>query len=285
MRNFSRRAWLALTVFSPAACRRRELSSGAQRVISLAPASSEAVYALGATLVGRSRYCDYPPEVRSVPSVGGFADPSFEAILGLVPDLVVGVQAPGLGPDLEQRLRAHSIDTFFPPTDRMTEIDAMILGIGARLRRETTARALVSRISSHRERVARALGDRKRPRALLVFGLRPIVAAGVGGFAHEMLTLAGANNVVTTAGARYPTLGIERVLALDPDVVVDATGVEGHDSESVTSDLPGWRELRAVRERRVVKIRDARVLRPGPRIAEGLETLARALHPGLQVPA
>lgn len=220
-----------------------------------------------------------------MPSVGGFADPSFEAILGLVPKLVIGVRGPGLGPDLEERLRRRDIATFFPPTDRIAEIETMLRGLGGRLDRAAKADELCAKITTHRERVARALAGRRRPKALLVFGLRPIVAAGVGGFPHEMLTLAGASNVVTTPGARYPTLGIERVLALDPDVVVDATGVEGHDTEAVHAELPGWRELRAVRDGRLITIRDARVLRPGPRIAEGLEVLARALHPGLEVPA
>jgi iron complex transport system substrate-binding protein len=165
----------------------------------------------------------------------------------------------------------------------MTEIDAMIRGVGERLGRVDEATKLVTAIAAHRERIARSLRGRARPRALLVFGLRPIVVAGVGGFAHEMLSLAGADNAVTQPGARYPTLGLERVLALDPDVVVDATGVEGHDSETVHASMPGWSELRAIRHGRLLKIRDARVLRPGPRIAEGLEVLARALHRDLVI--
>jgi iron complex transport system substrate-binding protein len=252
--------------------------------VSLSPASTEAVYALGRRLVGRSRYCDHPPEVRSVPSVGGFADPSFEAILGLGPDLVVGVRSPGLGPDLEERLRARKIETSFPPTDRMTEIDAMLIALGERIDRGERAREIVDAIAAHRRRIAAALAGKPRPRALLVFGLRPIVVAGIGGFPHEMLTLAGADNVVTTAGARYPTLGIERLLALDPDVIVDATGVAKHDTESVEATLPGWAELRAIQNGRLVAVRDDRVLRPGPRIAQGLEVLVRALHPGLEIP-
>jgi iron complex transport system substrate-binding protein len=282
----TRRALLGLAAGFAAGCRpKRQVSVGVGRVVSLSPATTEAVYALGATLVGRSRFCDYPAEVSAVPSVGGFADPSFEAILALVPDLVVGVQGPGLGPELEQRIQARGIRTFFPPTDRMAEIDAMISGLGERLERAERGRELVRALAAHRARIARALQHRERPRALLVFGLRPIVVAGVGGFAHEMLSLAGADNAVKTPGARYPTLGIERVIALDPDVVVDATGVEGHDSETVHATLPGWSELRALRQGKLLKIRDARVLRPGPRIAEGLEVLARALHRDLVVPA
>jgi iron complex transport system substrate-binding protein len=286
MPRSTRRQTLTLLALAALGCGREARKAGTlERIVSLSPASTEAVYALGRSLVGRSRYCDHPPQVRSVPSVGGFADPSFEAVLALGPDLVVGVRGPGLGPELEERLRARGIQTSFPPTDTLSEIEQMLLSLGERIDRAARARELVDSIAAHRGRIARALARRKRPRALLVFGLRPIVVAGSGGFPHELLTLAGADNVVTTAGARYPTLGIERVLALDPDVIVDATGVAKHDTESVEVGLPGWAELRAIKLGRLVAVRDDRVLRPGPRIAEGLEVLARALHPGLEVPA
>jgi iron complex transport system substrate-binding protein len=282
-----RRTLLFLAVFATLGCReRRREGREARRVISLSPATTEAAYALGGKLVGRSRFCDYPPEARELPSVGGFVDPSLEAILGLAPDLVIGVQGPGLGPDLAERLDARGVASWFPLTDRMSQIDEMLLGLGERLGRLPAARELVGKLSGHRARVARALDGRPRPRALLVFGLRPIVAAGHGGFPHEMLTLAGAENAIGAEGTRYPTLGIERVLALDPDVIIDATGAPGHasENEAVHASRPGWKELRAVRAGRLVTIRDDRALRPGPRIAEGLEVLARALHPGLEIP-
>lgn len=285
MSLLSRRNALLLGLGLTVGCRRRDPPRAAgRRVISLSPSTTEAVYALGAELVGRSRFCDYPPEAARVPSVGGFVDPSLEAILGLAPDLVVGVQGPS-GPQLIERLRARGLTTYFPPTDRMSEIDAMLLGLGERLERSERARTLVDGIARHRARVARALAGRARPRALLVFGMRPIVVAGQGGFPHEMLELAGADNVITSSGTRYPTLGIERVLALDPDVIVDATSVDGHDTQALQRELPGWRELRAIRSGKLIRIRDDRVLRPGPRIAEGLEVLARSLHPRLEIPA
>jgi iron complex transport system substrate-binding protein len=109
------------------------------------------------------------------------------------------------------------------------------------------------------------------------------VVAGSDGFTGEMLRLAGASNAVSS-GSRYPTLGIEQVLSLDPDVIIDATGAATHEGEGFSGDLPGWRELRAVKQRRLVNVRDERVLRPGPRIAGGLAVLARALHPNLEIP-
>jgi iron complex transport system substrate-binding protein len=219
--------------------------------------------------------------VRAVPSVGGFADPSFEAILGLAPDLVVGVQ-PRARPDPEAP-SARGLQTVFPPTDRMAEIDTMLIALGDRPRRADRAR----KPRRHNRGAPRAHRGGPPRKAATARAARVRLAAdrggGVGGCPYEMLTLAGADNVVTTAGARYPTLGVERLLALDPDVIVDATGVSGHETESVTASLPGWAELRAIRQGRLLPVRDERVLRPGPRIAEGLEVLARAIHPSLRV--
>jgi len=251
--------------------------------VSLSPSTTEAVFALGAgqRLVGRSRFCDYPPLVRNIPVVGGFVDPSFEAILGLAPDLVVGVRGPG-GRALHDRLAARGIATYFPETDSMSQIDAMLRGIGEHLGERASADQLVRDIGTRRQRIRAALAGRPRPRALLVFGVRPIVVAGSEGFAGEMLEQAGAKNAVSS-GTRYPTLGIEHVLALDPDVVVDATGAATHEGEGFSAELPGWRELRAVQRGKLIRIRDERVLRPGPRVAGGLLVLARTLHPELAI--
>lgn len=237
------------------------------------------MFAIGAgdRLVGRSRFCNYPPAAKALPSVGGFVDASFEAILGLAPQLVVGVRGPS-GPALAERLAARGIATYFPPTDDFAQIDAMLTGLGQRLDAVDGARRAKQVIADAVARVARALAGRPKPRALMVFGLRPIVAAGRGGFPDEMLRRAGATNVVS--GERYPTLGVERVLALDPDVVIDATGAEGHsDGDGLTKGLPGWSELRALKDGKLITVRDERVLRPGPRVGEGLVVLARALHP------
>jgi len=233
-------------------------------------------------LVGRSRYCDYPPEVKRLPAVGGFVDPSLEAVLAQKPDLVIGVQGPGLA-DFPARLEARGILTYFPPTQSLSEIEAMLIGLGRLLGDEASGKRAATRIQAEKTRIAAALSARKRPRALLVFGLRPVVVAGRGSFADEMLTLAGAENVERSERSRFPSLGIERVLALDPDVIVDATGGAKHESTTINRDLPGWADVRAVKDGHIVPIVDDRVLRPGPRVMEGVAILARAIHPGLEL--
>lgn len=282
--SLGRRAFLS--GFLALGCARARAGGGpALRVASLAPATTEAVFALamGGRLVGRSRYCDFPPEAKGVRPVGGFVDPSFEAILGVKPDLVVGVQGPGLR-DLVERLDARGIQTFFPPTQSFVEIGAMIVELARRLGVEARGLELKHELDEERLAVERALEGRRRPRALLVFGLRPVVVAGRGSFADEMLRLAGAKNVIEGEKQRFPTLGIERVLALDPEVVLDATGGVMREGVSISKDLPGWSEVTAVKSGRLVAISDDRVLRPGPRVGQGVAILARALHPDASLP-
>ncbi len=276
----------ALAVVS--SCARRTATTGSvpQRIVSLSPSTTETLFAVGAgsRLVGRSRFCDYPPEVARLPSVGGYVDPSLETILALAPDLVVGARGP-TGPGLVQKLASLGIATFFPAVESMAEIDALIEQLGEKVGASERARSVVAELRAHRKRITQSVAGEPPTRLLLVFGVAPIVVAGPDSFPNEMIALANGDNVVKT-GSGYPTIGLERLMALNPDLVVNASmaGIPGEHGDGIEKDDPGWRELTAVREGRIVAIHDEAVLRPGPRIAEGLATLARVLHPTASVP-
>jgi len=251
----------------------------AQRIVSLSPSTTEAVYAVGAgaTMVGRSRYCNFPPEVSSLPQVGGYVDPSFEAILALQPDLVIGARGPA-GSALTERLESRGIATYFPPTESFDAIDAMLLGIGERTGRAEPGRATVDAVRKRIATIERAVAPLPRTRVLVVFGVDPLSVAGPSSFPDEMIRRAGGTNVISE-GEAYPKIGVERVLALDPEVIVNAAMMEERASERLRKDAPGWSRVRAVQADRVTTITDEAVLRPGPRIGDGLALLAKALHP------
>ncbi len=275
-----RRAFLlALIAAVAAACARATPAGAAPRVVSLSPSTTEAVFAVGAgdVLVGRSRYCDYPPEAARLPVVGGFADPSLEAIVALRPTLVIGARGPA-GPALAEALAAHGVETLFPETESIAQIEGMIVEVGRRLGHEAGARASVAEIERARREVAAQAAGRARVRAAFVFDVAPLVVAGPGSFADELVREAGGENVVKAGGA-YPTLDLERLLALDPDVLLDGASDEhGPSRVAALRDAPGWKELRAMREGRVRPLAASVVLRPGPRIGQGLAAVARALH-------
>jgi iron complex transport system substrate-binding protein len=221
--------------------------------------------------------------VLKLPQIGGYVDPSFEAILALRPDLVTGARGPA-GSAMSERLEARGIATFLPQTESFAQIDAMILGLGDRTGRVKEAKATVDALDKRIAAIENAVAGKPRVRVLLVFGLEPLSVAGPQSFADEMIRRAGGDNVVTEGGG-YPTIGVERVMTLDPDVVLNAAIAEAHGKERISSDTPGWRKVRAVVAGRVAPVTDESVLRPGPRVGDGLATLARALHPDVVIPS
>jgi iron complex transport system substrate-binding protein len=290
---------LALVVSGLSACSRAApVSTGApdaaaaRRVVSISPATTEALFAVGAgdRVVGRSRFCDWPPAATRLPVVGGVIDADVEAIVQLSPDLLVGGPGPA-ATTLAGKLVPFGIATWFPNIDSLGAIDAMILGMGERTGHADDARRVVDGPDGLHARLAsveRAVAGETAPRVLFVVDVAPVVATGPNDFIDDLIRRARAVNVLD-AGASWQTLGFERIVELDPDVVVDASNANGEFAdarlERIRSDVPGWTDVRAVREGRVIPIADPRVLRPGPRVAEGLAVLARALHPRALVPS
>lgn len=271
------------------ACGRRDGEGGApapgapRRVVSLSPSTTEAVFAIGAgaTLVGRSRYCDYPPEAAGLRAVGGYSDPNIEAILALAPTLVIGARGPA-GPALEESLRAHNIATYFPETESIAQIESMLSELGQKLGAEAGAARAVAHLRDRRRAIEEAVRSRPRVRVAILFDISPIFAAGPGGFPDELLRIAGGENVIARGGP-YPTIGIEHLIALDPEVLIDGAAEMAEGAQPASRllslrDAPGWRELAAMRAGRVRSLPNAAALRPGPRIGEGLVALARAIH-------
>jgi iron complex transport system substrate-binding protein len=258
--------------------------ASAKRIVSISPSTTEAVFAVGAgsQLVGRSRYCDFPPEVAKLPQVGGYVDPSYEAILALRPDLVTGARGPA-GNALAEKLSSRGIATYFPETESFAAIGTMILGMAERTGRAQEGRTAVDGLHERIASIEKAVGALPKTRVLLVFGLAPLSVAGPSSFANEMIRRAGGANVVTEGGT-YPTMGAERVLALDPDVIVNCAMMEERVSERFRKDAPEWSHVRAIQTDRVVSITNEAVLRPGPRIADGLALIAHAIHPDAKLP-
>ncbi len=281
-------AWLAvLAVGAGVGCSRSHEGAPtgeAHRIVSLGPSTTEALFAMGAgdRVVARSRYCDWPPEATKLPAVGGL-EPDIEAILQLGPDLVVGPSGQWSS-RFSDTMHAHGIATWFPDEiESLVGVDALLEGLGQRTGHAAEARVLDAQLDAREASIEKATASGPHPRVLLVAGLGPIVVAGPHAFADDLLRHAGAVNVVAEGGS-WPVLGFERVVALDPDVILDVSVAESGGQTHITRDAQGWSGVRAVREGRVVPIGDERVLRPGPRIAEGLAVLARALHPDAAIP-
>jgi iron complex transport system substrate-binding protein len=257
-------------------------AGGAQRIVSLAPSTTEALYAIGAgdRLVGRSRFSDFPPEAKSLPVVGD-VEPDLEAILQLKPDLVVGVGGLTSG-RIADKLKSRGIPSLFSDANSLAAIDGLLRDLGERAGHAEDADRLARSLDVREREIERSVARASRPRVLFVVSLAPVVAAGPDSFVNELIRDAGAANVVLRGGA-WPTIGFEQIVEMDPDVVLDAASdVDG--APRISVQAAGWEGVRAVREGHVLPVRDDRILRAGPRIADGLGALAHILHPEVSIP-
>jgi iron complex transport system substrate-binding protein len=280
------RALLALALALASGCQERTREpapSGEPRIVSLSPATTEIVFALGLgpQVQGVTRYCDHPPEASALPKIGGFIDPSFEATVGLAPTLAVAAGSPALDGFLG-RLRRAGIAVVAPPLETLDDTLRGIEAIGAATGRQREAAALAGQIQADLDRLRSRAASGRPVRTLLIYGHRPLVVAGPTTFAGELLALAGAENVASGAKVPYPTWSMEDVARAAPEVIVDAS-MGGEASENAAlGRWAGWESIPAVRDGRVHVLRDTSLMRPGPRLGEALDLLRRALYPALE---
>ena len=253
-----------------------------QRIISLAPSVTETVFALGLgdRLVGVSAYCDYPPAATKIDRVGTFLTPNVEAIVAKRPDVIIVVPSPGnqSGVRTLERLGFHIV-VVDPST--VSDIEDSLVTIGRALGREVEARALVARIREQMAAVSARVADAPERRVLMVVGQTPLVAVGAGTFQDELIRMARGINLAATAGGSWPRLSIEYAVAARPEVIIDTT-MGNEERAGAGAALAFWSAfptIPAVHEGQVYGFKAYQVLRPGPRIAEAFEAIARFIHP------
>ena len=248
------------------------------RIISLAPSVTETLFALGAgpEVVGVSRYCDYPPQVRDLPRVGSFLTPNLEAIIALRPTLVVGLE---LSSDVRQirALNSMGYPVLLVSDDSLQQIEDSIVKVGARIDREAEARRLVAEIQQQITAVQRRLVNVKPLRALMLVGHQPIVAVGPGTYLDELMRIARADNIADAAGQQWPHLGMEFIIAMRPEVILD--GAMGSDPATSDDFWKKYPTIPAVRDHRVYGYAEDPMLHAGPRLGQSLEIIARKMHP------
>ncbi|GAB4260793.1 MAG: ABC transporter substrate-binding protein [Deferrisomatales bacterium] len=251
-----------------------------RRIVSLVPSVTEILFQLGLAdrVVGVTTFCDYPPEAARKPKVGGYADPSLEALVALRPELVVAA-ADSVKPALVSRLDALHIPVFVVYPKTLAETAETIRLLGAVTGVPARGVAEAERLLDAARQLARPSGEHARPGVLLCVMVRPLVVAGPGTLGDDLIRLAGGRNVVPPGANRYPTWGPEAVLAADPDIIV----VTAHPGEEAPARIfERWPELRAVSEGRVHQLPADWIHRAGPRLAQGVRALCQVIHPGRQ---
>ena len=250
------------------------VSTKPARIVSLAPANTEIVAALGGLdrLVGVTSYCDYPAGVADIAKVGDFVGPNLEAVAAADPDLVLvttGVQSDVIG-----QLEALGAAVIAVDPQTIEGVMASITTVGSAMGEPEAAAALTESMELQLEDIGEQV-ENAPVRCFLEIAQDPLFTAGPGTLLDELIQAAGGENVVLDEG--YVAYSVEQLLQDDPAVYLATKGSMSNPSD--ITGRPGYEDLTAVRESRVFLLDDNLVSRPGPRIVEGVEQIARALHP------
>jgi iron complex transport system substrate-binding protein len=249
-----------------------------QRIVSLAPSVTETLFALGFgdRLVGVTTSCDYPAEALKIPKIGGFMSPSLETIAAKRPDVVIGVSSatdPAKAREMERLGLKVTMISLASVNDLLNSIKSIARLLGNPQAGEKLVRRITWQMDQVKERVAPA----PRRSTLLLVGIRPLIAVGGKNFIDELITIAGGKNIAGDAAQPWLNLPDEYVVTKAPQVIIEAgMGSERDQAAKHWADL---KSIPAVQQGRVYRYPSDKILRPGPRIGEGLEEIARLVHP------
>jgi iron complex transport system substrate-binding protein len=258
------------------------------RIVSTSPSITETLFALqlGDRVVGVSTYCRYPQQVLSLPKVGTFLKPEPETIARLKPDLVYVHAGPN---NVVQQLGALGLRTAVVDRGTLPSIFSTIREISAAAAVPERGDALVRDIQASLDRVKAAVAGKPPRRVLIIVGRRTgtltdMTAVGPGSYLHDLIGIAGGENVLGSVKVEYPRISMETVITLKPDVIIDVgemgeTPADSDQRRHVTESLWAKQQLvSAVRSGGVHAVTDEAFVVPGPRVVDVARTMALWFH-------
>lgn len=252
------------------------------RIVSLVPSVTEIVFSLGAQerLVGRTDFCDYPLAVRRKPSVGGMVNPNLETLVALKPDLVIGTDE-GNREETFRQLERLRIPIYLVHANRIAETVDLIARVGELTGHQADAPRLTEEMLRRVDAVRRAVAPFPRPRVLYVLWPDPLIVPGRASMLTELIEIAGGVSITAGDGEAYPRFSLEAAVARAPEVIILADHSTGA-STAGRAAPEKWQRLASVPAIQSGRLHSADLSilhRYGPRVPEGLETLARMIHP------
>jgi iron complex transport system substrate-binding protein len=257
-----------------------------QRVISLSPSATEVLYGVGAfdRVVAVTDYDEFPPEVKNLPKVGGWSNTNLEQIASLRPDLVVMTESQS--PLIKDKLDSLGVRTLTVPSYTVADALSSITLIGAATGRDEQAQKLLDETRARLDDVRTRAAGLRRPRVLCIVDrvpgtLRGLYTATEGSFIDELIEIAGGDSIAPPAATGFGQINKEAVATLDPEIIIDmAMGAKAtnlaEDPQQVWSELS---RVRAVREGRIIALRDASVIHPSQFVADAALKFAELIHP------
>jgi iron complex transport system substrate-binding protein len=260
--------------------RKVEIQAPPQRLISLAPSVTEILFAigLGERVVGVSTYCNYPPEARKKEKIGGYITPSLEKIISLRPDFVVGT-ADGELKTVVEKLAGLGIPVYVINPKSIPGVMASIQKIGEATFSQPAAARVVASMKEKIQIIQKKVQGRPRLRVLHVMAYDPLISSGKGTFVDDLITMAGGVNIAEGAKGSHPRLSMEEVIVKDPQVIILSSMKSRDPLLEQRQWWERWKEVSAVRSRKIHVIDADLIHRPSHRIVDGLEEIARAIHP------
>jgi iron complex transport system substrate-binding protein len=270
---------IASRTFVDDAGRKLFIAKAPNRVISLAPSITEMLFALelDEQIVGVTEFCNYPPAALLKPKIG-YARPNLESLIALRPDLIVAPQE-FLRADMQAKLEQLKIPVFLLGAKSVEDIFAQIQSLGKIFNRVSMSDHLTRSMRDRIAEVTARIASSEKKRVLYVLNSHPLITVGPGSYIHQMIGLAGGINIAAGSSSSYPRLNIETVLKEDPEVLIFPVGSNESIPKSEQEEWNRWNSLSAVRNRQLRNVSSDALNRPGPRVVEGLEHLARVIHP------
>jgi iron complex transport system substrate-binding protein len=249
------------------------------RIVSLAPANTEILFALGLgnKVVGVTSYDDYPSQVASITKVGDFAGPNIEAVAAAKPDLILATS--GVQADVVKKLESLGATVVVLDPQSLPGVYADIERVGKATGASVKADTLVGGMKADVQSIETAVAASPTVSTFIEIGQNPLFTAGTGTLMDELITLAGGRNVVTQPG--YVGYSSEQLIKANPDVYLATKGSSS--DPSAIEKRPGFSAISAIKNGRVVILDDSLVSRGGPRIVDGLKQIALGLHPGVKL--
>lgn len=254
--------------------RRVRVPAHVERIVSLAPNLTEIVYAVGAgnRLVGDTEQCDYPAEAKQVAKVGDTIKPSIERIVALHPQIILVSTASQLEAFTKQ-LDEQRIAVFVTDPHDLEGILRSIQTLGDLFNEHERAASVVKDLRGRTSAVEEAVKAGKPVKVFFQISAEPLYTAGKDSFITDLIRRAGGQSVTADVPGAWPRYSDETAMASQPDAVIIAEAEGNREIAAALKNSP------AARNGRVYKINADYVSRPGPRLVEGLERIARALHP------
>jgi iron complex transport system substrate-binding protein len=254
-----------------------------QRIISLSPNLTEIVFALGLgdRVVGVSNNCDWPVEAKQKPKMGTFWQPNTEAIIAAKPDLVV-CESFLQHKEIAETLKRTGLRVVSLRIESIEEFYSAILSIGQAAGCSDKAEPLAAKIKSDIDQIRAKSSSAKKVKVLWAVQTEPMRVAGVKTFVNEIIDLAGGQNVIAPTGDQYPSVGTETILTCGAEVIIQsAMGTEDITKQQETAEKfwSRYANLPAVKDKKVYVVEADTVLRLGPRLPEGVMSVAKLLHP------